>query len=423
MTESDMSNPAAGEQPPARWSQPPEGSAAPGNWSQPPAAGPRRPVGSTQAEHWVGDPAAAGDQQQPQPQPPVSSNLEPDAEATAEQAAAAAAMSRVFMPEVRTCPKCGGDIDWDGYCMQCGAKAPSARDHLEEHPASWVGGVCDRGMRHPRNEDAMALQAGLEPGGKAVLAVCDGVSMSTDSDRASLAAAHAVLGYIGSRIDWDWNLLDLTPAGSARQMLDQTARIANEAVLANSNLDEASPASCTLALALVNGPQILSATLGDSRVYWIPDAGEAGLLSTDDSMAQEQIAAGVERSIAESGMHSHVITRWLGRDAPDVRPTLASMVVDGPGWLLVCSDGLWNYASDPVALAQVVQQVADEQPESGPLTLAQKLVDWANQQGGEDNITAALARIEAPAEPDPEIMDDQAADLDTPTTRLHPNAG
>ncbi len=55
------------------------------------------------------------------------------------------------------CLQCGGAVDDDGYCTQCGTKAPSERDHFEERPAPWVAGVCDRGIRHTRNEDAMAM--------------------------------------------------------------------------------------------------------------------------------------------------------------------------------------------------------------------------------------------------------------------------
>ena len=138
-----------------------------------------------------------------------------------------------------------------------------------------------------------------------------------------------------------------------------------------------------------------TATLGDSRVYWLPDQGEALLLSTDDSMAQEQIAAGVERGIAESGMHSHVITRWLGRDAPDVRPTLAGVVATGAGWLLVCSDGLWNYASDPAAIAHLVRADA--------LVILSEpfyhLIQRDNPRSGEDARLAHAAAEQFPQSP------------------------
>ena len=64
--------------------------------------------------------------------------------------------------------------------------------------------------------------------------------------------------------------------------------------------------------------------------------------------------------------------------------------LDEPGWLLVCSDGLWNYASDPDALVAQVRAVGTTEPAA----LALGLVGFANAQGGQDNITVTLARVE-----------------------------
>ena len=93
------------------------------------------------------------------------------------------------IPVTRPCPNCGGVIGADGYCETCGMKAPTERDHYTEQPAMWVAACCDRGIRHHRNEDATAIAAETEPGSRAVLVVCDGVSTSIDSDLASLAGA------------------------------------------------------------------------------------------------------------------------------------------------------------------------------------------------------------------------------------------
>jgi len=119
------------------------------------------------------------------------------------------------------------------------------------------------------------------------------------------------------------------------------------------------------------------------------------MLTVDDSFAAEQIAAGVPRKDAETGPQAHAITRWLGIDAPDHTPHTSSLDLTTSGWLLVCSDGLWNYCSEPHDLSALVQDQADG-PSKDPLELAAALVDWANAQGGADNITAALARIARP---------------------------
>jgi serine/threonine protein phosphatase PrpC len=52
-----------------------------------------------------------------------------------------------------------------------------------------AAGVTDRGLRHTRNEDAMALAATMSPDGPAAVAVvCDGVSSAPRADEASLTA-------------------------------------------------------------------------------------------------------------------------------------------------------------------------------------------------------------------------------------------
>src|SRR6266702_1040737 len=86
------------------------------------------------------------------------------------------------------CPVCGSRVGADGYCEQCGRKAPSGSDHVELDNGM-LAGITDRGLRHRRNEDAMAIAAtDTSAGPAAVAVVCDGVSTSARADEAALAA-------------------------------------------------------------------------------------------------------------------------------------------------------------------------------------------------------------------------------------------
>jgi serine/threonine protein phosphatase PrpC len=324
-----------------------------------------------------------------------------------------------------TCSSCGGEVDTDEYCSTCGARARRRRDHFSEQPATWVAAVCDRGVRHTRNEDAVALAADAEPGSRAVLVVCDGVSNSLDSDVASLAAARAARDVLAASHSRGMGTgLSLVSALVAR--LEAAADAASEAVHSvTRNAKEvtrdakdvgtsSNPASCTFVAAVVEQDLLVVGSVGDSRAYWLPDVGTAIALTLDDSFAQAQIASGVPRIEAETGPQAHAITRWLGVDAPDHKPTTATMALAEPGWLLVCSDGLWNYCSTAQDLAALVHQTtatstnAASPDAAEPLALAGALVDWANAQGGQDNITAALARIQPHIEPHIEGSTDPA---------------
>ncbi len=339
------------------------------------------------------------------------------------------------------CLECGGEVDADGYCQTCGAKAPSARDHFEAAPASWLGGVCDRGIVHGRNEDAMALWASAEPHRSAVLVVCDGVSSSQDSDVAALAAAERardVLAAALTRLSEDRRprpsddrrssgpapdtgsiadahrpsppVPDADPAAADHPLTEaliEAVAEAQRAVVAHTASDSLNAASCTLAAAVVHDGAVHWAGLGDSRIYVLSDDARVQL-STDHSVAEELIRGGVARTEAENSPQAHAITRWLGRDADSVVPDTGVYPVASDGWLLVCSDGLWNYASEPAALAD--QLAAASGVDAEPVQVAGKLVRWANGQGGKDNVTVALARLAANLNGTPQAP----SDLDEP---------
>ena len=284
-----------------------------------------------------------------------------------------------------TCARCGGAYDEEGWCTECGSRRPDPRHHFSARPADHVAGVCDRGIRHEDNEDAMALWA--DGDGRAAIVVCDGVTTATRSAEASLAAADAALEVLvdGALAPPD-RLVAATDA--AAEAVEQVGR----------DFPDSAP-SCTYVAALVQDGTATVGSVGDSRAYWLPDDGEPLRLTTDDSVAEEQVQAGLDRQTAEAGPMGHTITRWLGPDSPDHAPDVTTQDVTAPGWLLLCSDGLWNYASEPRALREVVRTLTrptegapHTSSSSAALDLAQALVEWANGRGGADNITVALVR-------------------------------
>ena len=108
------------------------------------------------------------------------------------------------------------------------------------------------------------------------------------------------------------------------------------------------------------------------------------------------MALGVPREEAESGPNAHAITRWLGADAPTPARGRSSRTLDGPGWLLLCSDGLWNYCSEAADLAALVHRAAGGAGQ--PRRRRGPLADGPASPGpssrvARDNISVALARV------------------------------
>ncbi|MFE3761116.1 PP2C family protein-serine/threonine phosphatase, partial [Streptomyces sp. NPDC059104] len=315
----------------------------------------------------------------------------------------------------KTCVACrAGHVDTDGYCEHCGHAQPRERDHLEEELCS-VAAVSDRGLRHHRNEDSFAVAATALPDGSAatVAIVCDGVSSASRPDEASAAAAGAA----------NEALLDALPRGAHPSEAMHGAILAAAAAvnaLAPQTPGAQNAPACTLVGAVVSGGVLTIGWVGDSRAYWVPDdrAALPRRLTEDDSWAAQMVAAGLMgEAEAYADVRAHAITGWLGADAYDLDPHTASFRPDHPGVVVVCTDGLWNYAESATDMAQILPADAAARP----LHSAQVLVGHALDGGGHDNITVAVvpfaaepeAAQEAEAEAEPEPAPEAPARAET----------
>ncbi len=309
-------------------------------------------------------------------------------------------------PQLAKCQKCGAmpaQIDSDRYCSQCGFRQVEiqAEDAIELQPSPILAGVSDRGRRHERNEDAIALNSMLtQKNGQMnqltdILVVCDGVSSSQHPELASLAAATAVLGYLEN---------SLPPMTVPAQLMPGAMRTALQAVGKIPFDPDASedPSSTTIVAAVVQANLATIAWLGDSRAYWLAEH-QSQQLTEDDSWLREVVAAGeMTQTEAEQSPHAHAIVRWLGADVTeqDVQPSIITFKFPSAGYLLLCTDGLWNYVPNPTDLYNLIQQAQD----TNPSIIARHLVRYANQQGGQDNITVGLLIVPDPQFPT-EILD------------------
>ncbi|MFD0691298.1 protein phosphatase 2C domain-containing protein [Actinomadura fibrosa] len=361
----------------------------------------------------------------------------------------------------RPCAGCGATgIDADGYCETCGLRQPADRDHVEivipvpgapdasangsaagaedAEGAALAAGVSDRGLRYSRNEDALALVA--HAAGVAAV-VSDGVGSSQRPEDASRAAADTGAAELAARLDAGEDPEDATRAAALRAA-------AAVAALAGS---PAEAPSCTYVSAVTRGGSVTVGWVGDSRAYWLsadepapgssgdatgpgaqpdgerdgaadgaaddegPDTAELVMADTgdmaelsgsqqlteDDSWAAIMVAEGaLTEAEAEAHPNAHVITAWLGADAGEVRPHVRTFRPSGPGTLLVCSDGLWNYVPAAADLAALLAGAADGTAPGAagaPLAAARTLVRHALDAGGRDNVTVAVIPLPSPA--------------------------
>lgn len=271
-----------------------------------------------------------------------------------------------------------------------GEQTTAERDHVAWNLGQ-VAGVSDRGLRHSRNEDAMDFAVADTDAGPVVVAiVSDGVSSAPRPDEASWMAVHKGITLLAEGAERGDDPVEVSRLA---------VKTAGHALIGLAG-PEGAPAA-TYVSAIVTRDLITVCWLGDSRAYWLPAnaaapagpndtidiTGGSKRVTRDDSLAEEIVAAGLATmDEAMASPQAHVITRWLGADLPDPTAHVEQFRPSGPGVLLLCSDGLWNYRPEAAELAAMAMPAAMTRP----LDAADELVKFALNSGGLDNITAVL---------------------------------
>lgn len=289
-----------------------------------------------------------------------------------------------------TCPRCGAALSpGDRFCSECGARIgpaePAPGGGRVEAAGPGLAGQTDPGVAHRSNQDAFALSGPAGGGDGAIMVLCDGVSNSQTPELGAATAARVAHA-----------ALDEARAAGAEPAAAMAAaiRAAHDAVCAlpfdrQSTVD---PPAATVVAAWIDGAGATLGWLGDSRAYLL-QAGGGRLLTRDHSwMALAMERGEMSEADARRDPRAHALVHCLGtadfaRPSPCPEPGVAR-VPGSEGWLMLCSDGLWNYAETPAALLQA----AGEGLRSDAADLCGRLVDFARRSGGHDNITVLAAR-------------------------------
>lgn len=259
----------------------------------------------------------------------------------------------------------------------------------------------DVGRERDHNEDShlVADEHGL-------YIMCDGMGGHAAGEVASKLAVdtiHTVIAEYSSDLD-----APETVEGRARalaSLIRSAVEDANRAVHALSRGPKTFGAGTTCTSLLVRDGKAALGHVGDSRAYLSRD-GQLHQLSLDHTFASEAIAKGVltEEEVADIPEAAY-LTRAVGPHPSVVVDTLLFDLLPGDT-LLLCSDGLHGYIESDEELLRCMEGEVHQIPG--------RLVDLANERGGEDNITAVVLRVVADGDDerdDEERTEQVAADL------------
>jgi serine/threonine protein phosphatase PrpC len=156
--------------------------------------------------------------------------------------------------------------------------------------------------------------------------------------------------------------------------------------LARNRPEKAADTGSTVTMAVIQGDRAYIANVGDSRTYLFRDR-QLRRITTDHSLVASLVAQGqIEPEDIYTHPQRNVIYRSLG-DKPEVTPDIFVETLQAGDQLILCSDGLWEMVRDD-QLAKIVEKA----PDVGEA--CRRLVQAANDNGGEDNISVIVVRVE-----------------------------
>lgn len=261
---------------------------------------------------------------------------------------------------------------------------------LINSPQRRVGHCSDVGLCRAGNEDSLAVfelnfTTQSNESGVGVYLVADGMGGVNAGEVASALAVDTVTSQIQSLIS---NLSEHhgDPTGEIRSALHAAIKEANTRIYETSRHNrDLSGMGTTLTGALIYGQNVFIGHVGDSRAYLINREG-IEKVSRDHSLVGRLVEIG-QITLEEAAVHPqrNLIYRSMGT-YPNVEVDLYQRPIKIGDWLLLCSDGLTGHLSDEELHSTVINT-------PDPQLAARRLVNMANQRGGEDNITVVLVNL------------------------------
>lgn len=254
------------------------------------------------------------------------------------------------------------------------------------HSRLTMGWATDVGEVRTHNEDAVLVVAAARDGNDVapefgLFVLADGMG----GHRAGEVASSLAVRVVAARIMSQFYLPTLvshehsTDQPSLNEVLVDAVQAANKAVA-----DQVPGGGTTLTCALMLGPRVYIAHVGDSRAY-VAAGGQLDQVTQDHSVVDRLVELGqLTRDEAAFHPQKNVLYRAIGQGgALEVDTHVRTIPCEGS--LLLCTDGLWSMV-DEAEMASVAMTSSSLQ------AACEALVSAANQAGGRDNITVVLAK-------------------------------
>lgn len=260
------------------------------------------------------------------------------------------------------------------------------------------------GQVRENNEDNVQLWLQED----AVLAiVADGMGGAAAGEEASRLAVEAIQDGLTVAEKRMLSAFEMLADDSVAQKMRDIIRVANSDIMRRAAADpNLRGMGTTVTLAFVRNMQAIVAHVGDSRAYLVSQRDHTiTQITADHSFVEALIAAGhITQEQAEDHPMRNVLYRALGQ-TEDIDIDVYHIRLRPGDRLVLCSDGLTRHLKSS-EIAEVV--LRDDDPD----TMTDRLVELANERGGEDNVSVVVIILEQDASAAPDGLR-MAAEDDT----------
>jgi len=253
-------------------------------------------------------------------------------------------------------------------------------------PQLLVGNAQSVGKQREHNEDTLlSLSAVISDGDTelpfGIFIVADGMGGHQHGEIASGVAARSMAEFLIKKLYSPLYGVNSEPQNdSLHEIMEKAVHEAQQLVTR-----KAPGGGTTLTAAIVIGEQVTLAHVGDSRAYFIYPDGRIQIMTQDHSLVRRLVELG-QLTEEEAATHPqrNVLYRAIGQVEP-FQPDINTYLLPHPGYMMICSDGLWGV----VPQAEIFK-IVTSQP--NPIIACHDLVEAANNAGGPDNISALLVK-------------------------------
>jgi PPM family protein phosphatase len=226
--------------------------------------------------------------------------------------------------------------------------------------------------------------------------VADGMGGAAAGEEASRIAVETIKTGLALRDQHPPDNLEQIEDATLTESLREAIQTANLSIVEKAATSpEMRGMGTTVTLAFVRGTYAIVAHVGDSRAYLVDgDDQTITQITSDHSFVEALLAAGhITQEQADEHPMRNVLYRALGQ-AEDIDVDMYYKRLHIGDRLILCSDGLTRHVKP-----NEIAELALSNP--NPDVASQKLIDLANERGGEDNVSVIVISVELSAPTSP----------------------